>query len=353
MVLDYFRFFSKPNSKCEVEIVRGQREPPAGVALIQGHRYLPYKSRECRKRAGQFPFNYGFQKLRLNYLYYENYPCTVKNNDGRGLPHPVAMRRLSMPQRSPSAGAPCSLPLVAAPTVSPSLPSQTCSTTPTVTHVVPTSTSTPAAPTSAVAPDMSTPVVSLSPHYSILDTSSTSTLQPELPTIENLVKENTILQEQIAELKEQLRHVIDHTIENDKRLLQYTGQIFIVNSPQSVMTPRASVADFGTQCDLPAICMDEQCVNGRADINNLRANTHYSGRGHGHDSGQPLAASLTLRTIGCGHDAATWPPRPEFSVLAAVLAAAATCFYAANENTQLDETTRTVKRPVRGQIQSR
>ncbi|KAG8315943.1 hypothetical protein J6590_062032 [Homalodisca vitripennis] len=77
---------------------------------------------------------------------------------------------------------------------------------------------------------------------------------------------------------------------------------------------------------------------GCANTSSFRANTHYSGRGHGHDSGH-----------GCGHDAATWPPRQEFSVLAA----AATCFYAANENTQLDETTRTVKRPVRGQIQSR
>ncbi|KAG8335273.1 hypothetical protein J6590_072669 [Homalodisca vitripennis] len=213
---------------------------------------------------------------------------TVGNAKHSG-PHPVTMRRLSMPQRSPSAGAPCSLPLVAAPTVTPSLPSQTCSTTPTVTHVLSTSTSTPAAPTSTVAPDMSTPVVSLSPHYSILDTSSTSTLQPELPTIENLVKENSILQEKIAELKEQLRHVIDHTIENDKRLLQYTDEIFVVNSPQSVMTTRASVADFGTQCDLPAICMEEQCVNSRTDINNLRTTVEV------------LEAELrTLRGTRCG-----------------------------------------------------
>ncbi|KAG8305436.1 hypothetical protein J6590_069774 [Homalodisca vitripennis] len=115
----------------------------------------------------------------------------------------------------------------------------------------------------------STPAASLSPH-SILDTSSTSNLQPELPTIENLVKENAILQEKIDKLKEQLRHVIDCTIENDKRLLQYTDQIFVANSPRSIMTPRASVTDFGTQYDFPAICMDEQCVNGRAVINNLR-----------------------------------------------------------------------------------
>ncbi|KAG8327243.1 hypothetical protein J6590_024628 [Homalodisca vitripennis] len=36
------------------------------------------------------------------------------------------------------------------------------------------------------------------------------------------------------------------------------------------MTNRASVADFGMQCDFPATCMDEQCVNDRAVINNLR-----------------------------------------------------------------------------------
>ncbi|KAG8251620.1 hypothetical protein J6590_075508 [Homalodisca vitripennis] len=106
--------------------------------------------------------------------------------------------------------------------------------------------------------------------------------QPELPTIEDLVKENSILQENIADLKEQLRYVIDHTIENDKRLLQYTDQIFVVNSPQSVMTPRASVANF-------TICMDEQCVNGRAVINNLRTTVEV------------LEAELrNLRVTGCG-----------------------------------------------------
>ncbi|KAG8276345.1 hypothetical protein J6590_067660 [Homalodisca vitripennis] len=98
---------------------------------------------------------------------------------------------------------------------------------------------------------------------------------PELPTIENLVKENSILQEKIAELKEQLRHVIDHTIENDKRLLQYTDEIFVVNSPQSVMKPPN--------------CMEEQCVNGRADINNLRTTVEV------------LEAELrTLRGTRCG-----------------------------------------------------
>ncbi|KAG8315880.1 hypothetical protein J6590_063229 [Homalodisca vitripennis] len=113
-----------------------------------------------------------------------------------------------------------------------------------------------------------------------------------LPTLFNsghLFFENSILQEKIAELKEQLRHVIDHTIENDKRLLQYTDEIFVVNSPQSVMTPRASVADFGTQCDLPAICMEEQCVNSRTDINNLRTTVEV------------LEAELrTLRGTRCG-----------------------------------------------------
>ncbi|KAG8336116.1 hypothetical protein J6590_051313 [Homalodisca vitripennis] len=49
---------------------------------------------------------------------------------------------------------------------------------------------------------------------------------PKLFSMENMVKENAILKEKIAELKEQLRHVIDHTIENGKRLLQYSDQIF-------------------------------------------------------------------------------------------------------------------------------
>ncbi|KAG8301664.1 hypothetical protein J6590_047856 [Homalodisca vitripennis] len=55
------------------------------------------------------------------------------------------------------------------------------------------------------------------------------------------------------------------------------------------MTPCASVADFGTQCDLPAICMDEQCVNGRAAINNLRTTVEV------------LEAEMrNLRETGCG-----------------------------------------------------
>ncbi|KAG8257317.1 Cocaine esterase [Homalodisca vitripennis] len=70
----------------------------------------------------------------------------------------------------------------------------------------------------------------------------------------------------IAELKEQLRHVIDHSIKNDKRLLQYKDKLFVVNSPWSAIKPRALVSDFGVQCILPAT----QCVNGHAAIKNLR-----------------------------------------------------------------------------------
>ncbi|KAG8271045.1 hypothetical protein J6590_070855 [Homalodisca vitripennis] len=55
------------------------------------------------------------------------------------------------------------------------------------------------------------------------------------------------------------------------------------------MTPRASKADFGTQCHFPASCMDEQCVNGLADINNLRTTVEV------------LKAELrTLRGTRCG-----------------------------------------------------
>ncbi|KAG8256625.1 hypothetical protein J6590_064761 [Homalodisca vitripennis] len=168
-------------------------------------------------------------------------PSIPVGNAKHSGPHPVTMRRLSMPQRTVIHVVPTS---TSTPTVSPSLPSETrCSTTHTLTHVVPTSTSTPAATTTAVAPAMSTNAASLSLHYSTLDTSSTSILQPELPSIENL----------------------------------------------SVMTPCASVADFGTQCDLPAICMDEQCVNGRAAINNLRTTVEV------------LEAEMrNLRETGCG-----------------------------------------------------
>ncbi|KAG8268409.1 hypothetical protein J6590_027574 [Homalodisca vitripennis] len=75
--------------------------------------------------------------------------------------------------------------------------------------------------------------------------SSTSTMQPELPSIENLVKEKTILQERIAEIKDQLRHV---------SMTMQTKTISYCCSKQSkyllaqpIMTPRAWVVDFGVQ----------------------------------------------------------------------------------------------------------
>ncbi|KAG8264130.1 hypothetical protein J6590_017148 [Homalodisca vitripennis] len=61
---------------------------------------------------------------------------------------------------------------------------------------------------------------------------------------------NCPLMEQLQRLKNQLTCVLDHSIESDMRLIQYTDQVFVANTPLLDLPTRASVTRCSVQCDL-------------------------------------------------------------------------------------------------------
>lgn len=62
--------------------------------------------------------------------------------------------------------------------------------------------------------------------------------------------ENAKLKEQLAILTERLNCVLDHTVESDTRLLQYTNEIFPVNTSHCTPCGEAPVVDCAVQCEL-------------------------------------------------------------------------------------------------------
>ncbi|KAG8294976.1 hypothetical protein J6590_090905 [Homalodisca vitripennis] len=73
------------------------------------------------------------------------------------------------------------------------------------------------------------------------------------------------LRREIERLKKEYDDLLNHTIESDTRLLQFTDQIFTANTPSRVdQNVRASVmVDCGVQCDLPTqttICTMQRCT---------------------------------------------------------------------------------------------
>lgn len=89
-----------------------------------------------------------------------------------------------------------------------------------------------------------------------------STFQPSTPlgyqtsknsTVDSLLLENLKLKEQVAEMRDQLKCLLDHSVENDSRLLQYTNEIFAVTTPsQSKLKDPIIKTDSGIQCALPS-----------------------------------------------------------------------------------------------------
>ncbi|KAG8266284.1 hypothetical protein J6590_075757 [Homalodisca vitripennis] len=94
--------------------------------------------------------------------------------------------------------------------------------------------------------------------------------------VANLVAENKQLKHRLLQIEEQYKHVLDHSIESETRLMQYPNQVFVaatslVESPvrasvadcavQCDLPPRASVADCGMQCKLLTDCGDRRCAD--------------------------------------------------------------------------------------------
>ncbi|KAG8276265.1 hypothetical protein J6590_069017 [Homalodisca vitripennis] len=88
--------------------------------------------------------------------------------------------------------------------------------------------------------------------------------------VADLVAENSSLKERVLQLEEQFNCVLDHSIESDTRLMQYTDQVFVASASRRDSPVRASAADCGVQCDLPTICRDQLCAESRDLVASLR-----------------------------------------------------------------------------------
>lgn len=151
----------------------------------------------------------------------------ISTNDKHTGPHPVTMRRLSTtltPSASPAAAQ--STPRAASPVPLSRLPS-------------------PCTP------------------LRLCDTS---------PALEqsSLEIENMKLREELTQLKNQMQCVMEHTMESDARLLQYTSEIFVAKTPRTEETSRVITIDRATQSDQPNICSAESCKTTRDLVSSLR-----------------------------------------------------------------------------------
>ncbi|KAG8240629.1 hypothetical protein J6590_105005, partial [Homalodisca vitripennis] len=186
---------------------------------------------------------------------------TVCNTKHSGA-HPATMRQLMSPQHGQATASPAPVPACSTPSLSISTPPS------------PAPSSLPSSPST---PDDS----SLSPTLS-----------------DDLAVENKLLREKIDDLNRRVTVLLDHSIESDTRLLQYTDQVFVANNSSSanMTAPRAAMTvDCATQCEpptslgnpdetvvtvdacvqyesltIPAVCDSEQCCVNRDLVHSLK-----------------------------------------------------------------------------------
>ncbi|KAG8277184.1 hypothetical protein J6590_048110 [Homalodisca vitripennis] len=86
-----------------------------------------------------------------------------------------------------------------------------------------------------------------------------------------LMAENANLKDEVTRLEEELKRVLDHSIESDIRLMQFTDQIFAPKSRLEV-SKCAPTTDCALQCDFSesAICVKEYCSTIRSVVDSLR-----------------------------------------------------------------------------------
>ncbi|KAG8256184.1 hypothetical protein J6590_074603 [Homalodisca vitripennis] len=186
-------------------------------------------------------------------------------------PHPVAMRTLAVyPYKCATVGSRLSS------GASTSFGQSDVSPSPPVNDS--TSTSIACAPTQVV--PMTPPAVS---PVSRVGTSTPLAESEDWTTVKrvaDLLAENSKLKDSIQELNERYKHVLDHSIESDTRLMQYTDQVFVANTMRGASAAdcgvqcdspsRASAADCGVQCDLPSDCRDQRGAEIRDLVASLR-----------------------------------------------------------------------------------
>lgn len=166
-------------------------------------------------------------------------------------PHPVTMRSLTSP----------STPRTTTPNTTPNGPSAAESGTSIETALPRPS---PVAAAAAVA-DADLPHTPL--NVSSQPTCSNNTSTPLLTDIE---LENKLLKDEVCKLKNQLQTLLDHSIQNDLRLLEYTDQVFAPNSTSSEAENVTSKIDTGVQCSMQTECRDSRCAELKSVVCRLR-----------------------------------------------------------------------------------
>lgn len=158
-------------------------------------------------------------------------------NESHTGPHPVTMRTLTptRQQLKSSLQSPTPTGVVDSPLIAPDEPAST----PVSTHMT--------APTQG------------EKQVTVLSTSDNTGESEDNLSLKKAEAQNSELKEQLMEMTERFRCVMDHTIENDTRLLQYTNEIFSSNTSRC-MTPDnepTTSAECATQCDLDTYLLPE------------------------------------------------------------------------------------------------
>ncbi|KAG8319857.1 hypothetical protein J6590_082667 [Homalodisca vitripennis] len=114
-------------------------------------------------------------------------------------------------------------------------------------------TATAAAGTSSPLPAPATPSATAPASPPVYSTPAHAISLNTLPTPEASEEEIHIIRNKFERLEEEYKKLLNHTIESDTRLLQFTDQIFPVSvSPRDDQTARASATvDCGVQCEVP------------------------------------------------------------------------------------------------------
>lgn len=88
--------------------------------------------------------------------------------------------------------------------------------------------------------------------------------------ISDLRAENAALRMELADLREKMRVVLNHSIESDQRLLQFTDEVFLHPPSSSEAVRPLNVVDCATQCEPLTTCSDYRCSATRDLVDSLR-----------------------------------------------------------------------------------
>ncbi|KAG8328735.1 hypothetical protein J6590_102727 [Homalodisca vitripennis] len=181
----------------------------------------------------------------------------AKVNSKHSGPHPVTMRALTSPQMSSSSPA-----------------------TPSATGTAVTRASATRSPSHSGTPTgtLTSTVASCRPSPTLLvrspfeESSPNTTPRPgPLHCSCGLEAENMELKRRIEQISAERDQILDHSIQSDARLLQFTDQLFVANSSLTE-TPGGRTTDCAVQCELSSsvVCQEPRCSETRDLVTSLK-----------------------------------------------------------------------------------